>query len=320
MFLSLVVHSSPKSVHETEKFPEFPPVTKQLAPTPASAPAGLGSIIRQLSALFVPGGTSKSKSEQSLQTETNSTVCLTQMSGDSSKSLSLSVRNKAGKSVNLEKQKQPADKTPAQHDLANRILNRLKKLPDISEGSSGNEQPDPTNNLAVLVSQFPAQGLDHKAVTPDQLSAYFAAASSGSPYERQSDMDVRARIPHRQHPCLQPPKCVVNLAVYTHAANAVVPVYAGTEEVSKVASAGATLSTYNSTGCSMNVEEGEFPRFAAQAKPNAKPTIPLLNLSFAANVPYDTSYNIIEPTAEKVQSSLLGRLLGGGARVAVAPA
>eukprot|EP01032_Pedospumella_encystans_P029803 gene29803-33643_t len=222
---------------EPESSPDFDPVIKQ---SPAAAPTGLGSMLRQLSAFFVPGmsGESKSKSEKSLQTEANSTVCLTQASGESSKTLSLSVRNKAGKSVNLESRKQPADKTPAQHDLANRILNRLKKLPDISEGSSGNEPSDVTNNLAVLASQFPVQDLDHKAVTPDQLSAYFAA-SSGSECERQSDVDARARIPHRQHPCLQPPKCVANFAVYTYAGNAVVPTCGGTVDVSKIVSAGA---------------------------------------------------------------------------------
>lgn len=278
-------------------------------------------MFRQLSALFVPSGARKSASEQSLQTETNSTVCLTQASGDSSKSLSLSVRNKAGKRIDLENNKRNANKTPAHQDLANRILNRLKKpeLPDISEGLSGNEPSDPTNNLAVLVSQFPTQDLEHKAVTPDQLSAYFAAGSS-SPCERQSDVDARARIPHRQHPCLQPPKCVANLAVYTYAGNVVVPACSGTAEISKIVSAGANLSTFNSAGCSMNIEDGEFPMFAAQVKPGSKPTIPLLNLSFAANVAFDTSYNIIEPPAAKLQSSLLGRLLGGGTRVAVAPA
>jgi len=246
-------------------------------------------------------------------------VCLSHVSGESSKSLSISVRNKAGKKVSLEDHTQHAIKSPAQQDLANRILNRLKKLPDISEGDSGNEQPDPTNSLAAVVNHFPAQDLDPKAVTPDQLSAYFTA-SSGQQYERQNDIAVRERIPHRQHPCLHPPKCVANLAVYTYVSTSVDPTCGGTVEVSHVVSAGAGLSAVNSTNCSMNVDETDFPRYAAQAKPGFKPLIPLLNLSFVENVAYDTTFNIIEPPMAKSQSSLLGMLLRGGSRIAVAPA
>ncbi len=275
-------------------------------------------MLRQLSTFFVPSVTSRTKSEQSLQTEATSTV-----SGESSKSLSLSVRNKASKKRNLDNHKQHATKNPVQQDLANRILNRLKTFPDISEGVSDNELPDPTSSLAALANHFPAQDLDHKAVTPDQLSAYFTA-SSGQQYDRQSeresDIAVRERIPHRQHPFLQPPKCVANLAVYTYASTSVDLMCGGTVEASNVVSAGAGLSTVNSVGCSMNVEETEFPRFTAQAKPGCKPLIPLLNLSFVENVAYDTTFNIIEQPASKSQPSLLGMLLRGGSRIAVAPA
>lgn len=270
-------------------------------------------MLQRLSSYFMPSMDSRSKSERSLQTDSNSTVCLSQASGDSGKSTSFSLRNKPNKIIDLAN-KPPVVQTAAQQDLANRILNRLNKLPDISEAAS-EKQPDP----AGFVHHQPVQDFSNKGVTPDQLAAYFT--STESPNERPSDVEARARIPYRLHPCLQPPKCVANLAIFAHPSDAVAPTSGRTQEVSNMVSAGAMA--INSTGCSMNIDENDMvPLFASQVKP--KPYIPLLNLTYVTNAScgdsFEPSYNVIDPPAVKPQSYLMNLLRGGSFRVGVAPA
>lgn len=283
-----------------------------------------------MSAFFAP--LIASRSEHSLHTESQ-TVCLSQTSsGDSSKQVSLSTHGsliqKPGSG------KHPGNKTAAQQDLANRILNRLKKLPDISEGPSGGEHPETTtttsavNYIIAPLNQYPSQDSgDHKTVTPGQLAAYFQ--SGGSPEERPSDAQVKERIPHRQHPCLQPPKCVSNLAVYTNINASGLPMCSGTEDGSNVVSAGAGRTLFGDSGCnsagySMHIEEGDeeaYPQFSLHAKPSTavspgRPVIPRLKLP--VNYSAGVSYTVTVIPAP--QPTLMSMFLGGASRVAVAPA
>ena len=165
-------------------------------------------------------------------------------------------------------------------DFARQILNRLNELPGISEEHPGAESPDisvPTPNVPTHTPDVVNPEYQHGAVTPDQLKAYFSA---------QNDVEVRARIPYRQHLSLTPPKCVAHLAV----------------------------KATRSASCSINLELSEkvaSPLVVQQIKPMVKPIIPLLNLTFATN----------GSNKEPVKRfSFINMFLGGSSRVGVAPA
>ena len=140
-------------------------------------------MLRRLSSFFAPFVSTAS--ERSLQTE-SATVC-------GSWSQASAEHRPDDESVHSVHSGTHSSK----QNLAHRILNRLKKLPDISEGPSGVEHP---------VAPSTAQDSSQKLATPDNMAAYFTA-SGRQPGE------------HLQNPrALSPPRCVANIPQHANEA------------------------------------------------------------------------------------------------------
>lgn len=234
-------------------------ITKPV-PTPNSS---FGSMVRTLSSLF---GVHMSAKVECSEKSMAATACVSRASVEFCKSLKSSTQS----------EKSDHDTEEAQNfAFARQILDRLKELPDISVGPSGNVAPAPTPELATT-------GHPNRAVTPGQLAAYFAA--NGSPNWRQSDIEVRARIPYRQHPSLQAPKCVAHLVVIANRDNSFVLHFDDSEKIAS-------------------------PLVLQHVKPLAK-------LMHATNEPYNANEVY---AAQQPRKSFMGMFLGNSSRVGVAP-
>jgi len=98
----------------------------------------------------------------------------------------------------------PSGTHSSKQNLAQRIFNRLTKLPDISEAPSGVEPPVPTT----------VQESYHKLATPANLAAYFTVREEPqdeySLFARRGDTELPNSRP------LSPPRCVANIPQYSN--------------------------------------------------------------------------------------------------------
>ena len=172
-------------------------------------------------------------------------------------------------------------------NFARQVFHQLSKIPDICEEPLPDERLFPAvSNENPIPSPDQTQAEPHqRAVTSEQLMAYFVDSCLHLG-ESQNDIDVRARIPYRQHLSLTPPKCVAHLAVK------------------------ATRSTSSSINLELS-EKVASPLVVQQVKPTIKAAAPLPSLTKA------TSTASVAPVR---LFSLLGMLFAGSSRVGVAPA
>lgn len=117
-------------------------------------------------------------------------------------------------------------------DLAQKMLSRLEDLPDLPDqllgtviylpanAGKGTSTKGGSEGVSVYNTNTAMGNSSKKTVSQDRLAAYFQPLPLFASIEDLCDPSVIERIPFRQHPCLQPPRCVSRLSVEVWGASA----------------------------------------------------------------------------------------------------